>query len=59
MKVYINAVFGLNGYYLEAKCENGISVPFRNLGSWNAKAKKAIREHLETVYGYTDIKFLT
>lgn len=59
MKVYINAVFGSNGAYIEARCENGVRVPFRSLGSWNAKAKKVVREHLETVYGYTDIKFLT
>ena len=59
MKVYINVVFGAGKAYLEARLENGMRLPFRSLTTWDKKAQRAIKEHLDSVYGYKDIKFIT
>ena len=59
MKVYIAFLWGNGSPYIEAKLENGMKVPFRDLTTWNAKAKKRVKEHLESVYGYKDVHFIT
>lgn len=59
MKVYIAFIWGNGSPYIEAKLENGMKVPFRELTTWNAKAKARVKEHLSSVYGYSEIKFIT
>jgi hypothetical protein len=59
MRVYIAFILGNGGAYIEAKLENGMKIPFRDLTAWNAKAKKRVKEHLSSVYGYNEVQFVT
>ena len=59
MKVYIQAVYGVNGFYIQARCESGVVVDFKSLTAWNKKAKDTVKLTLLEDYGYNDIKFIT